>query len=265
VRGGTITAPLTLSSPAGGPELLVLAVRLHRAGGVEPALGNTTDLPWTLAIAGALTTDAEPPFPDEVLARDGVRKDDKLFFKLSGPLTALTQTALAEMLDDSRFKGCFPLGLRDPQTGALRDGVVQTEPGKLVAREVPPETGDAWEVVWRSKRTCYQRGWVLPGEAVTFKSRLPRSLAVPADTLKLDVVTVPPGATVQLSVRVDEQVMLDAAVDTSVGRYQTIPLATPISPAPASVQLIVTAPAGVYATIGRVDVQSAAAAALWGR
>lgn len=242
-----VNAPIGLVVPEGGPELFVRLVSVEDADGVHAVHGHPPDVGWALPMAGGSFIDVKPALPADPVATVSVREQDTLVFQSSGPLTALTQSVLKSSISDRRFSSCMPLGGRHNVTGEYRDGVVQLEPGKLLLRGVKD---DAWSVVWRSKRSCFQRNWVLPGETVSFTPRLSRAIFVTSDSVYLDIAGFPAAGNAQVAVIVDGVQVLNGEIDLAGERPVTLALNTPVGANPTAVTLQVTAPAASFLSVG---------------
>jgi len=231
----------------------VRLVSVEDADGVHAVHGHPPDVGWALPMAGGSFIDVKPALPAEPVATASVREQDTLVFAASGPLTAVTQGALKAAISDRRFSSCMPLGARHNVTGEYRDGVVQLEPGKLLLRGVKD---DAWSVVWRTKRSCFQRNWVLPGETVSFTPRLSRAIFVTSDSVYLDIAGFPAEGSAQIAVIVDGVQVMSGSVDLAGERPTTLPLTTPVGPNPAAVTLQVTAPTTGFLSVGLSELRS---------
>lgn len=253
VENGTLGDPVSLVNPVGGPELFVRVAALAGPDGQRQlAHGRAMDVGWSLVMAGSPTSDVTPAFPTAPVATGGSRQGDTMSFAVSGPLTAVTQSALGTLLGDTRMQSCMPLAVKQRSTGAYREAVVQLQPGTLIARGLP---GDDWDVVWRSRRTCFQRAWGLAGETLTFTPKAPRGVYVATQALQLDVVAMPAVGTARVRVLMGDEVMLDTSLDLTGPRPVTLPLDKPIPAGPAAVRMEVTAPPDVMISVGNAELR----------
>lgn len=258
VPTGALRDPIELVVPPDGPELIVRLVMVEDASGRHIVHGHPSETGWALPLAGIPTVDVKPALPADVVASGGVRDGDTLTFSADGPVAALTFDALRTRVADRRFVACMPLGARHSPDGVYRDGVVQLEAGKLLLRGLQPGD-DAWEIVWRSRRTCVKRSWVLPGETVTFTTRLPRGVFVPTDLLYLDVAAFPATGLATVAVIAGDTELLRSQVDLAGPRPILLPLATSAPASPAAVRMEVTAPAEAFLSVGLAELRPASA------
>jgi hypothetical protein len=250
ISNSGIRGPLTLTSPPGGPELFLKLIAVRKDGSTQLALGQLNDVPWRLEISGTMLMDASTPVPVKVVGTNPARLGRTLVFTIDGPLAAATNDALVRSVDDRRFSGCLPLAVRKVSDPNMEPKLTQqVNPGRVVSA-IPPELGDDWELIWRDKRVCSRRAWVMPGEVVPIRPRLPGAVFVQTDELLLDLVAFPPAGNAHVRVLHGDKELLVTDVDLAGPRITTHALTSPMPPWPEGVWMEVTAPPESFVSVG---------------
>lgn len=258
IPNAELAAPVTIRTPADGPDLVLQNLAVRSDGSVQLAVGRPGDMAVRLGLAGTVTADSRQPVPATPIPATRKRFQDKLVFEVGAPWSTLTADMLTQAVGDRRFNACIPLAARPEGTPdhAKDRGVNHTRAGAVTA-PISADQGDAWELVWRDKRSCNRRFWVFPGEVVTSQPRFPRAVFTATAVLNLDVVPFPAAGEARVRVLTGETVVLDTTIDLAGPRLRRLPLSQAVPAWPEAATLEITAPDGALLSVGAVYLEPA--------